>query len=107
MHYAPARVHRACAHPVLLTADKLREARIAEKEKLRAEKVQEEAGKPKQQSSKVSKKEILELKKVFDDYDKDESGAISQQEWIQVMKERKQKAEKAVGKLDKKSRKSK
>lgn len=40
----------------------------------------------------MSKKEILDLKKVFDDYDKDESGAISQQEWVQVMKERKQKA---------------
>ena len=61
---------------------KKRDEKIAEKEAAR--------GGKKKQSSKYSKKEILELKAVFDEYDHDKSGQISVDEFSKALRKKKE-----------------
>lgn len=70
-----------------------REAKIAEKEEERKRRAEDNAGKKKDAGqSKYSKKDVMELKKVFDEYDKDRSGKVSLDEFTKKLHERKQKA---------------
>lgn len=69
-----------------------REAAIAAKEEARKAKADDVKGKKKEQGSKYSKKDVFELKKVFDEYDRDRSGKVSLDEFTKKLADRKNKA---------------
>ena len=66
-----------------------REANIAQREEQRSAQAAADAKKPKAASSKYSQREIKDLKKVFDEYDKDRSGKISLAEFTDSLKKKK------------------
>lgn len=67
--------------------DAKRNKNIADKEKGRTDKAAAESSRKNQ--SKYSRKDVWELKKVFDQYDKDKSGKISHYEWSQALQKHK------------------
>jgi len=69
-----------------------REENIRAKEESRRAKDEANAGKPKAGSSKYSKKDVLELKKVFDEYDTDKDGHMKLSEFTDELKKKKQRA---------------
>jgi len=69
-----------------------REENIRAKEEGRKAKAEEAKGKKKEGQSKYSKKDVFELKKVFDEYDKDKSGKVSLDEFTKKLHERKENA---------------
>ena len=75
-----------------VNADKKREANVKAREEGRGGKGGKEGG-----SSKYSKKDVIELKKVFDEYDKDGSGAITLSEFTKTLKEKKDKKNPKAG----------
>ena len=90
MRMMGCRADKQClpSHPPRSAAKK-REENIKAKESERAAKAQEQAGKPKAKSSKYSKGDVLNLHKVFREYDKDNSGEITLQEFTQGLRDKK------------------
>jgi len=74
-----------------------REENIKKKEEERAEKAAADAGKPKKASSKYSKADVLQLHSVFKDYDKDNSGKISLEEFTALLKKKKEESKPKPG----------
>jgi len=71
-------------------AEAKRAANIQAKEEARSGKgAGKGAGKGQQGSSKYSKKDVLELKKVFDEYDNDGSGSITLSEFTKTLRDKK------------------
>jgi len=76
----------------LADADAKRQENIRAKEENRRAKEEANAGKPKAGGSKYSKKDVLELKKVFDEYDTDKDGHMKLSEFTDELKKKKQRA---------------
>jgi len=74
-----------------------RDANIKAKEEKRREQEAACAGKEKKAQSKYSRKDVLELKAVFDEYDKDGSGQLDLAEFTKSLKEKKDKAKPRPG----------
>jgi len=74
-------------------AGKQRDAKVAtrEQQKKEEQEARTKARKAKEASSKYSKKDVLDLKKVFDDYDADRSGKVSLDEWTRGLENKKKK----------------
>ena len=69
---------------------KKRDENISKKEGERADKSAAVAGKKSAGKSKYSKKDVFELKQVFDEYDKDRGGTISLEEFTGSLKKKKE-----------------
>ena len=81
-----------CMRPFVFRgiAEAKRAANIQAKEEARSGKgAGKGAGKGQQGSSKYSKKDVLELKKVFDEYDNDGSGSITLSEFTKTLRDKK------------------
>ena len=89
--------HRVRARERVCIAAAKREENIKKKEEERAEKAAADAGKPKKASSKYSKADVLQLHSVFKDYDKDNSGKISLEEFTALLKKKKEESKPKPG----------